>query len=337
MATTGGVKIFGIQYLRGFAALAVLIFHDCEHNHFDFRVGNAGVDVFFIISGFVMWFTTCGRAVTFAQFMRKRLVRLVPLYWVATLAIVAVIAVKPQFFPVTGLPEIIKSLLFIPYMSSYGHAWPVIMQGWTLNIEMLFYVVFACALAAGPTLRLYISTAVLCGAAIAGIVFEPKNVIIATWTSSYFFEFTAGLWLGFAYTQAYVRQTKLGWLLMIVAVGAYLGIEMLKLSVDNVRVVTLGLPSLLLVLGTLMVTQNAPKIASLAFLGDASYSIYLWHGLAQLVIAALGVHVGLQVGALAAVIVAVLSLGISLLAYICIERPLTEFFKRKRYAPAVTV
>ena len=90
--------VLGIQYLRGFAAFGVFAFHLGEMYDFDFSIGPAGVDIFFIISGFVMWVTTSNKEIDFTDFMKKRLQRLVPLYWIATLVTAAAALAKPAFF-----------------------------------------------------------------------------------------------------------------------------------------------------------------------------------------------------------------------------------------------
>ncbi|KVS23198.1 acyltransferase [Burkholderia cepacia] len=129
-----------IQAARAFAALAVVAYH--------MRVlpfGQAGVDVFFVISGFIMsWVAPNeGRA-----FFRKRLIRIVPLYWVTTLGIYAIAVLRPQWLnTTTAAPEyLVKSLLFVPYVKEDGHWGPLNLNGWTLEYEMLFYLAVAASL-----------------------------------------------------------------------------------------------------------------------------------------------------------------------------------------------
>jgi exopolysaccharide production protein ExoZ len=75
------MRVFtGIQYLRGLAATAVLLFHLSERFGGELKVGSAGVDVFFVISGFIMWVTTAGKKWSPQQFMGRRFIRIVPLY-----------------------------------------------------------------------------------------------------------------------------------------------------------------------------------------------------------------------------------------------------------------
>ena len=103
--------ILPIQYLRGIAALMVVWFHSVgqipggRHVSSPSNFGNSGVDLFFVISGFIMVVTTAGTDVSAFEFLRRRIVRVVPLYWLLTLAmVVAAIA----------LPSLFKTLIVAP-------------------------------------------------------------------------------------------------------------------------------------------------------------------------------------------------------------------------------
>src|SRR3954466_10752345 len=85
-------EVRSIQYLRGLAAFGVLAFHAADRAGYAFGTGAAGVDVFFVISGFIMWVTTCRKGPSPAAFMWKRIQRIVPLYWAVTLVTAAVAA-----------------------------------------------------------------------------------------------------------------------------------------------------------------------------------------------------------------------------------------------------
>ena len=150
--------IISIQILRALAALLV-VFHHARYQIRDFEAffyggiwqsGQAGVDIFFVISGFIMWVTTHDRRTTPLQFLTNRIVRIVPLYWLLTLTVAAACLIAPSLFRgVVLAPEhVVKSLFFIPdfYPGMPTHIWPLLLPGWTLNYEMIFYVVFAVAL-----------------------------------------------------------------------------------------------------------------------------------------------------------------------------------------------
>nr|MBA3812498.1 acyltransferase [Caulobacteraceae bacterium] len=90
-------RLASIQYLRGLAALAVVGYHAGQWREGGFEVGRAGVDVFFVISGVIIWRVTAGRDVPPLAFLWRRLTRVAPLYWLLTLAVAAVAAVWPGF------------------------------------------------------------------------------------------------------------------------------------------------------------------------------------------------------------------------------------------------
>ena len=117
--------------------------------------GASGVDLFFVISGFIMVVTTSRTEFTPQKFFLLRSIRVVPLYWLATLAWIAYKVFEHSFQGVYPA-AIAKSLLFIPY-SSPGFprgVWPILANGWTLNYEMFFYALFALSLAAPARVRL---------------------------------------------------------------------------------------------------------------------------------------------------------------------------------------
>ncbi|MGH6808111.1 MAG: acyltransferase family protein, partial [Ensifer adhaerens] len=80
--------IHGIQYLRALAALGVVLFHAAERTGHHFAIGAAGVDVFFVISGFIMWVISDRRPVAPLSFLKERLRRIAPIYWLATVVMI---------------------------------------------------------------------------------------------------------------------------------------------------------------------------------------------------------------------------------------------------------
>jgi exopolysaccharide production protein ExoZ len=129
-------KFDSIQYLRAVAALAVVLYHAGGLRHGDtFAVGAAGVDIFFVISGFVMWSTSSAHPQSAREFFIRRLARVAPMYWLLTLLLVAGALLVPAAFPRLKLETFhtTLSLLFIPARSPVNDQllWPVLVQGWT--------------------------------------------------------------------------------------------------------------------------------------------------------------------------------------------------------------
>lgn len=154
------MKMHFLQALRAIAAWLVVADHALlDVTHGDLRnpatpvawtMGSIGVYVFFVISGFIMvqicW-DDFGRRGAAANFLRRRIIRIVPLYWLATVAAFAFHKVSATHGADAGWSELLRSLLFIPYRNEDGGWAPVLPQGWTLNYEMFFYAIFAAAIA----------------------------------------------------------------------------------------------------------------------------------------------------------------------------------------------
>ena len=150
MAVTGPAQmISNIQLLRGLAAFAVAFYHAGYVIPGTVYSDFLAVPIFFVISGFIMTHIT---RVSSDYFLLHRLIRIVPLYWLATLAYAALVAV---IYPVMGkhsdnvvtISTLLRDLFFIPRLDDDGVLiFPVLSVGWTLNLEMYFYLIFAGAL-----------------------------------------------------------------------------------------------------------------------------------------------------------------------------------------------
>ena len=164
--------IVSLQYLRAFAAMLVVAFHACDklakmdnaNPAVAFPVGLTGVDIFFVVSGFIIFVTARQSDATPLGFMRKRLIRVAPLYWVLTLFLAGVAIMKPEVLATTvfDLRHFVASMLFIPWQHpQIGAMLPLLIPGWTLNYEMAFYVMFAASLALPRSIRLWALLALL--------------------------------------------------------------------------------------------------------------------------------------------------------------------------------
>ena len=164
---------------------------------FDFGVG---VDVFFVISGFIMAYITAdkfGRPGASGQFLTRRLIRLVPLYWLFTLAMLAAMVLVPGQLAHTALnpAHILASYLFIPWLDSTGLAHPILGLGWTLNYEMYFYVIFAVMLFLPRRIGLWSLAVLFCALALLHPAIDPAQVQLSFWTDPIILEFLFGIGL----------------------------------------------------------------------------------------------------------------------------------------------
>jgi len=272
-----------IQILRFFAALAVVAFHAWGIAPDGFKVpDNAiafalsycghGVDLFFVISGFIIFYATHSGKLTPAQFLRRRVERIVPLYFVVIAAITILALALPATF---GTPDwytprhILKSLAFIAFTDG---EMPVVYLGWSLEYEMYFYLVTALLMALTRDVWRNIVMA-FSALAIAGQIPGVGTSLgnYAFFTDPMILEFVLGVIVGSAFVNG-----RVSWPM---SVSAACAIAALLATDPANRVIVFGLPSACLVAAAAFVSRRRidpswPERV-LARLGDASYSIYL--------------------------------------------------------------
>lgn len=313
--------IHGIQYLRALAALGVVLFHAAERTGHHFAIGAAGVDVFFVISGFIMWVISDRRPVAPLSFLKERLRRIAPIYWLATVVMIGggVAGLFPNL--VLTAEHILASLMFIPARSpSSGEIWPVLVQGWTLNFEMFFYVVFAASLILPRHRRLPMMAALFLVLVLLGLAIDTENPLLLTYTRPVILEFVAGMIVAEFWLRGRVVGSRLGIVLFLGALAGFAALAVLRLPFDEK---ILGPLAVMLVVGTLALEADGRfhKWALPTLLGDASYSIYLWHTFAISVVVKGAAMMGLDsVSTLLCALTAGTLAGVA--AYLMLERPL---------------
>ncbi|TXI00007.1 MAG: acyltransferase [Rhizobium sp.] len=330
--------LYGIQYLRAFAALAVVLFHATERSGGHFRIGAAGVDIFFVISGFIMWTMSERRPVMPLRFLLDRLQRIAPSYWIVTAIMIggAIAGLFPNMKLTIG--HILGSLLFVPVRSpSNGEIWPVLVQGWTLNFEMFFYVIFAACLFLPRRLRLASLIGVFVAFVIVGALVHSQSPLLITYTRPIILEFVAGAVLGQLWLKGIVPGFGLGLALMLASIAGFGAIEIFGIEFDEL---TCGPLAIALVLGMLSVERSGrlAHIPPLTYLGNASYSIYLWHTLAISVIVKLAMSTPIP-SDVVAFVGAIAGTLLGIFAYELVEKPLRNLlrnfsWRRARPSPA---
>ena len=195
-----------IQYLRALAAMMV-VWHHAQNQVVDTQkfilptsFGAYGVDLFFMISGFIMLVTTWDKPIGPVDFMKHRIRRVVPLYWAATLLVVVMAIAWPGMHKTLKFDTVsfFKSLFFIPYESLIfpGMLRPLLAQGWTLNYEMFFYALFAVALLVVKGWRVPVMVGVLSLLVACGFIFHPTSAALQVYTDYRLLEFGVGMILG---------------------------------------------------------------------------------------------------------------------------------------------
>lgn len=325
---TALARLLSIQYLRAFAAFGVVAFHAQGFTYGrGLFIGSAGVDIFFVVSGFVMWTVSAYRPQTPAEFFVGRIIRIVPMYWFVTLSFVAAAIVLPALFPrlVVSATHTLASLFFIPMRSpSNGEIWPVVVPGWTLNCEMFFYAIFTLALSLASTRRLVFLAMTFFILVLVGRIYTGANPAITFYTDPIMLEFPSGILLGRAFEHD--RLPRLRWGYVPLVAGVLLFAVSAWLEVSSPRVLAWGVPAFLVVAGAVIIEKNrsVPLVPALALLGDASYSIYLTH---TLTISAIGKFKAYFNASTFFVASLTLSALIGVAAWRLVERPFAAFLK----------
>jgi exopolysaccharide production protein ExoZ len=270
-------KLYGVQYLRAAAAIGVVVFHAAERSGGHFVIGAAGVDVFFVISGFIMWTISQRRPVSPLHFFGDRLKRIVPAYWLATAAMVlgGLIGAFPNLTLTAG--HVLGSFFFIPHHSpNGGEIWPVLVQGWTLNYEMFFYAVFAITLLLRNEARFLFLSGIFVLLAGAGLAFRFENPLLVTYTNPALLEFVLGLVIGKLWLAGKMPSPGAGIVFIVISVC---GFTVVGTTYSGFNPFVLGPLAGLLLIGTLALEKAKlmPRSKWATYVGDGSYIIYLWH------------------------------------------------------------
>lgn len=322
--------LLSIQCLRALAALAVLLHHAVGHlSPGGFDVGAAGVDVFFVISGFIMAGTVIHRTPTAGTFLWQRAVRIIPLYWAVTVAIVLLVVAFPSAFRqfTWDWDRLAASLLFIPHLDPAGQPWPLVVPGWTLNYEMFFYVLVGLALLLPERWRLPSLFGTLVGLVLAGLVLAPTHVIARTWTDARLLEFVAGGAIALWHARGRLPGPRLATALLLGSLACFAAVEEAGYGQYEWPLLLVMLPATAMVLGALALEPQLRRMRGLGplrLLGDASYSIYLTH---TLVVSAVALAIGTDRVAWYMAATLALSCGIGLACFYLFERPATRLLR----------
>jgi peptidoglycan/LPS O-acetylase OafA/YrhL len=344
-----------VQALRAIAALLVVVYHgigawgpkvvgrDADQL---WENASAGVDIFFVISGLVM--AISARRVAGLQwagltFLRDRLVRILPLYWLmTTIKILAVLAL-PALVARTELnwPYVVQSYALLPLSDANGEFFPVLPVGWTLSYEMLFYLLVALALAMRVSI-LYVTAPALVLVAVLAVLGQASNTVVSAFPLIFFantivLEFLGGVLIGLAVMRGLALSPPLAWLMLI---GGFILLLVWPAGSALLRPLNWGIPATTLVLGAVALERKlAPWLPHwLLASGDASYAIYLTHGFVVPVVFLSVEHADL--GPVMSLAITVLGslIGSAMVGYIThklIERPMLQVMRRRRSLAAM--
>lgn len=350
-STRGVVR--SIQILRALAALAVVYFHcaDPGEGYSLPASGEWGVDVFFVISGFIIARMMLKDT---TRFFTKRLIRIWPMYALATvLMAVMALAFSDRVRTTTvSLSGLIKSLLFVPYDMERRHG-PILELGWTLTYEIFFYLLVGLALLLlrNRTYAVIAVVLVLVALVVSGEVAPADHYPVRFFQHDVLLEFGYGIALFEVWRRVVDRSTSVATarrsVLGSVALGLGValvagGITMMVLhdladfASGTIRAVHFGLPALAVVGGALLTEHALPVARPVRFaidVGDASYGMYLFHpfvvfGLYRLVfphVVPADVPLASEVTAF---VVLVTTTWLSLLLFRYVDRPTERWLRR---------
>ncbi|MBS7816120.1 acyltransferase family protein [Wohlfahrtiimonas chitiniclastica] len=321
--------IINIQALRAFAAIIVVLFHAhfaVEHQNFEWSAwdiltlnvrkwGSFGVDLFFIISGYLMFMINDKKPRSPCAFMLNRIERIVPMYWFLTLSLFMIYHLIPAFFSDMeyGFGKLISSLSFVSMHFHYD--FPALYVGWTLEYEMTFYALFALTLC--MTMTQYKRWCVLTFIMIVCVVFGLYRSVAL--------EFILGgaIFIGMQWgrTKFSWYQKHVYWLLFLLS---FCFVMIVPKPNDAWRFMIWGIPAAIMFISILLVNDLKSKV--LQQLGNASYSIYLM----QVPMLPLGIKAFAQWmpntdGLIVFLVLTILSILAGYICYWVIERPLNAF------------
>lgn len=330
--------ISNVQILRFFAAFAVLLRHSAYllipgTSVFWLFPWSAGVDIFFVISGFIMaWLTDeqFGKPGVGVKFLLRRAVRIVPPYWFfTTLMILAALLASTEVRNATLQPaQILSSYGFVPWPRGDGKLNPILSQGWTLNYEAFFYLAFAASLLFRRGLAL------LAAGFVCLVLLHP--FVARDWFVLYFLsapiilEFIGGAAIAVLYLRG-VRLSATGSLLCAAtAVAAFLVLRQIGLAEG--RFLFFGVPAILVCASLILRPEperTGPIRRALQAGGDASYTIYLSHTFSIHAAAILWRQLGLDLPWLGVALEVAIAIAAAMLFYRIAERPFTHLVERR--------
>lgn len=329
-----------IQALRALAALMVVGHHlggsivNSRFSNDIFYIGASGVDIFFVISGFIMVHSISMKPVGPQTFFKKRLIRVAPLYWMITLALGLSALSMPQLFrSVSAEPiDIIKSIAFLPYKNNLGSTTPILHVGWTLNYEMFFYVVFAVTLFMNYSIKftVLISSTFILLLAILGSFTNFSNPIITFYTNNILIEFIFGMIIGLIHGRIILLKNYISFAIVTLGFAGLLVSNNVLFGLP--RFLVWGIPAFLIVIGSLSLEAKGfiAKHGFIQKLGASSYALYLIHPL----ILAILVRVLAKINsapmvAFIAIVFLIITIYAALLINRYVEIPLSKILSKK--------
>lgn len=335
--------MYSIQAYRALAAILVVLFH--ANSLFEvyfgqnrltklFSCGDSGVCFFFVLSGFLIFklhendFLNHKKII---PYLKKRLYRIYPMYWIASIAFIGLALITGTGdYRIHDPRIVIKGLLLIPQ-----HPWPILGVGWTLVHEVFFYCVFAlCLFLFSRIVFLYFCVFVF----LFICVFQQFNIVhirpFEFLLSPFNALFLIGVFTAF-FTEKTSANARFVFFVFGIAFFACLG------AIKNIYCIELGTMSWLFGVSSALIligsgTEKIEKIFKnkLQLIGNASYSIYLFHypilSATAKLLTIIHASIFMSISALFCIIT-ITAIGACLCIYSLIESPINKKIKNKLF------
>jgi exopolysaccharide production protein ExoZ len=362
-------RLAGLEIGRGIAALLVVLYHGGEmcEKYFGtlpfaglFRGGHAGVEFFFVLSGFIMvhvHVSDIGRGGRFAAFLKKRVVRIIPMYWLVLTGMLAAFLLHPAW---GADKELTFGKAAMDYLLLPRPGPMTLPPAWTLQREFLFYLVFGLVILrprAGVILFALWQAAVIVKALLFATVLRQSSLALEVLFGVHNVGFLVGAGVALLVrNRRATPRTERG--LLIAGIGGFVAVLAIEWQLggqldagfvadaaDQPRIAAEIVKSLaytaacgLIVWGSALWESRSERRLgrAVALFGGASYLIYLIHEpLASLVLKILKSGRLIEVGSseLALVAVAVAAVAAAIVLHVIVERRVTGFLRRRFLAP----
>lgn len=330
--------IYSIQYMRAIAACMVVMHHiawkgmQYSNNPLHwYTVGEAGVDLFFIISGYIMSHTINNKNITMVQFLLARVSRIIPLYWLLTSFALVVYVLMPSHVNSSGGDtKILESYLLLPVDGKY-----LIQNGWTLSYEFYFYIIFSVSLSVKNKLGFVFPFVILLLLGLLGGVNEFDLYQFRFMTNPILIEFVFGMLIYRLMSNNRFNNLKVSFLMLLAVLSIFICINFYQF--DCSRVLKYGLPcaAFFCVMLTLenFFYLNRERLLSSIFqkIGDSSFSLYLFHPFSLVLTSILSVKMKFNGTGFVFVLVSILSaLFTGWCCYVLLEKKLSRYLMLMR-------
>lgn len=303
-----------------------------ENSIFLFDITSPGVDLFFILSGFIIPYITYRKIKNIRTFIKERLRKIIPIYWFLTLAVFIIFLLFPEKINSTGREiSLFNSLFLLQTTDTY-----LLQVAWTLGYIVFFYFIYSIGFFFKGEMKLFIPISIIIGLVAIGSIYKYEGDYYLFATRGLLLEFAFGICIYYLFiSNRLVFNRYIAFLMIFISVSLYLYLN--TVNGFGVRFLDNGVPSALLFIAILNFESFFKSIHSTLFgvtinkLGNSSYSLYLTHPLILTALSIIFVKLHLsQYGIFFSFALYFCSLIIGYLVFIYLEKPLNKILNIKR-------